>query len=762
MNPVPKALSENVTASAGSGPGEFPEDPRLVQAVQEYLSQLEAGHRPDRQEFLGRYPDLAGPLAQCLDGLELVHKAATQEKRPASALAFPADGPDESLSANALGDFQIVREIGRGGMGTVYEAVQLSLGRRVALKVLPFAATFDAKHLQRFHNEALAAARLHHTNIVPIYAVGCERGVHFYAMQLIEGHSLAEIIRQVRRETGRPETDAFAVSHAIPPGGHSLEQSAAVAPSAAADQRSSPQDTLGQVSLALSTYRSNKQREYYRAAVRLIVQAAEAVEHAHEFGIVHRDIKPANLLVDLYGRLWVTDFGLAQFHTEANLTRTGDIIGTLRYMSPEQASGQRILVDQRTDVYSLGATLYELVILEPIFPGRSSQELLHQITHDEPRAPRSLDKTVPVELETIILKCVSKNPAERYSSARELAADLERYLEDKPVLARRPGMIDRARKWSRRHPSIVAGGILLLLLSIIGLVVNNWMIAKEQAKTAKRAEEAEARLQLARRAVDEMIQLADADFDFNPSQQTLRRKLLEAALAYYQEFIEQRRDDPNAQAELEATRRRARTVLANLALMQGAWQHLLLAEPAVQDDLQLSPDQRRRIGEVIQDIGGNRARPPGDSHESNGAGRTLVEEVKAHETAIANILAPDQLCRLRQIALQATGPKALCEPEVIAALALTTDQQKRIRMIERDSFFGEREHHRTGKIPADPDRKTREQTVKAAVLQAEGVLTAQQAKRWKAMVGKPFTGPLPESFPGPPRPFEAPGSGPRR
>ena len=171
-------------------------------AVQEYLRELESGRRPDRRHWLDRYPDLAEALNQCLDGLELVHQAAP--------LASPLSGhaprlrrmQTNLLSANPLGDFQIVREIGRGGMGIVYEAVQLSLGRRVALKVLPFAATFDAKHLQRFRQEAQAAAQLHHTNIVPVYAVGCERGIHFYAMQLIEGQSLDVVVRNCVSKPG--------------------------------------------------------------------------------------------------------------------------------------------------------------------------------------------------------------------------------------------------------------------------------------------------------------------------------------------------------------------------------------------------------------------------------------------------------------------------------------------------------------------------------------------------------------------------------
>jgi hypothetical protein len=740
---------------------DLPDDPRLLAAVQEYLGALEAGGCPNRQEFLSRYPDIVEPLGQCLDGLELVHQA-TVRTLPAPAFPCPLRGEgqgegaggekpgDALLPANPLGDFQIIREIGRGGMGIVYEAVQLSLGRRVALKVLPFAAAFDAKHLQRFHHEAQAAAQLHHTNIVPVYYVGSERGVHFYAMQLIDGHSLAEVIRLLRVPSGRAEIADAARNPATHHDASDLQG------------KTTTTDTVPQVSLALSTQRSTKPGEYFRSAARLIVQAAEALEHAHQFGIVHRDIKPANLLVDSHGRLWITDFGLAQFHADAGLTQTGDILGTLRYMSPEQASGQRVILDHRTDVYSLGATLYELVTLEPIFPGRSRQELLQQILLEEPRLPRAIERTVPVELETIILKAVSKSPAERYGSAREFAADLQRYLDDKPILARRPTLFDRARKWTRRHPGLVAAGVVLLLLCIAALVINNRMIAHEEAKTAKRAAEAEARFQLARRSVDEMIRLANEELTDNPGQQTLRRRLLEAALAYYQEFIEQRRDDPDAQAELAATRDQVKAILADLAVLQGAWQHLLLTDRGVQDNLQLSEQQRARLADVFKDLGERRLEPFHDFHRLTAEERTqrIVNEVKAHEAAIAEILQPAQRARLRQIAIQARGPMAFREPDVVSALKLTSEQREQLRSLEGGMFIFRMERHRLDGPPPDPPpgrpRPPDEETLKATMAKIQQLLTTEQQLQWQDLIGEPFEGPLPRFLIGPPRPFGPP------
>ena len=382
------------------------DDPRVLEAVQQYLAELEAGRKPLRADWLARFPGIADELTSYLDVLDVVHAGAPLLQEP------PAP---ESPPAEPLGDFRIVREIGRGGMGVVYEAVQLSLGRRVALKVLPFAATLDARQLQRFKNEAQAAAQLHHTNIVPVYAVGCERGMHFYAMQLIEGRTLDAVIGELRGDAARD----------LPSTGATTENRAAA-----------HRDTSrGRHSHLLGAGRSLRDRESFRRAAQLSAQAADALEYAHEAGVVHRDIKPANLLLDAKGNLWVTDFGLAQVSTDAGLTRTGDLLGTLRYMSPEQAAGRPLEVDHRCDVYSLGATLYELLTLQPAFPGDDRQTLLHEILNDEPRPPRQIDRSIPVELETIVLKAIAKSPGDRYGTSGEFAADLRRFLEERPILA---------------------------------------------------------------------------------------------------------------------------------------------------------------------------------------------------------------------------------------------------------------------------------------------------------------------------------------
>lgn len=221
-----------------------------------------------------------------------------------------------------------------------------------------------------------------------------------------------------------------------------------------------------------SRSRSRRPSEYYRSIAELGAAVAEALDHAHEQGIIHRDVKPSNLMLDGRGKVWVTDFGLARIEADTAMTMTGDLLGTLRYMSPEQAMAKRIVVDHRTDIYSLGVTLYELLTLRPAFDGESREEILRQIAFEEPTPPRRHDPNILNELETILLKAIEKNPADRYATAADLAADLRRYVADQPVKAKRPGAINRVGKWSRRHRAAVdvfAG--VALLFAVAGPVV---------------------------------------------------------------------------------------------------------------------------------------------------------------------------------------------------------------------------------------------------------------------------------------------------
>ena len=437
-----------------SAPSQNGSEAVLAEVVEEFTRRVQASEPVDVESYVQRYPEHAERLRRLLPALALLDDLGRSSS--ASAADGLADSHEGSL-AGVLGDFRIVREVGKGGMGVVYEAEQLSLRRRVALKVLPFAATMDPRQLQRFHNEAQAAACLHHTNIVPVFSVGSERGVHFYAMQFIDGQPLSELIRQL----------------------HGLEQGIPT-----------PQPTA-EVTPLMST--GGRGRDYFRQVAELGVQAAEALDYAHQLGIVHRDIKPANLLLDGAGRLWVTDFGLAHMQqSEASLTLTGQTVGTPRYMSPEQALAKRVPIDHRTDVYSLGATLYELLTLRPAFGSENRQELLRQIAFEDPIWPRRLERAVPAELEIIVLKAMEKRPQDRYVTAQELADDLRHWLEDRPIRARRPTLLQRGCTWARRRRAVVASaGLYLLFMLIILGAAGGWILRDQGSR--KEAAERQAR-----------------------------------------------------------------------------------------------------------------------------------------------------------------------------------------------------------------------------------------------------------------------------
>jgi serine/threonine protein kinase len=755
------------------GPTPGLDDPRVVAALDEYVAALEAGHRPDRQAFLARHAAVAAALAECLEGVEALHEGSSS-----SPLAVGGPAPSAGCAPGTpLGDFRILREVGRGGMGVVYEAEQLSLGRRIALKVLPFALTLDPRQLQRFKNEARAAAQLHHAHIVPVYSVGCERGVHFYAMQYIEGRSLAEAIqglRRVARPGKAPAWDAAVVTGRRTPAGAStgpfVPHSGAVAtvlPRPAAAAAETAPEPVG----ALATAYSTNSRQFYRAVARLGAQAAEALEHAHECGVVHRDIKPANLLLDTHGKVWVTDFGLAQFSADAGLTQTGDLLGTLRYMSPEQAGGQRVL-DHRTDVYSLGATLYELLTLRPPFDGADRQTLLHQILHDEPPPLRAVDRSVPAELETIVLKALAKAPAERYATAQELADDLQRFREDRPILARPPSLAQRVRKLARRHPSVVAAGVVLCVLTAAGSLASAALIRREQVKTLaeqaktqaayvqerQRAHEAEERFLLARESVEKIVKVCQTELVNRRDLDGLRRQLLEYALVYYQKLIEQRRDDPTAQKELADTRDSVQKILADLAVLQGALQgegqFHLLDSPDVLDDLHATGTQRDQIDALLHQQKQQRRDSFNEFHRLSReeSDRRFLDLTRASAAAFEKVLTPDQLRRLRQIDLQLQGPRAFEDPQVTTALKLTAAQKEKIRAIQAETFPcgpGGPPGHRSPGDGQGPGERG-----ESAVTKIKKLLTDEQAQCWQELTGKPFQGSAPPPFgPPPDHPF---------
>jgi WD40 repeat protein/serine/threonine protein kinase len=480
--------------------------------VCEVSAKLEAGEGVDLDAIAVEHPEHADRLRKLLPTLEAMAELGHSDSG-LFATSAASRGPAEPKTG-VLGDYRILREIGRGGMGVVYEAEQVSLRRKVALKVLPFAAMLDQRQLQRFQKEARAAASLRHPNIVQVHFVGCERAVHFYAMDYIEGQTLAELITHLRRleaSGGKIPQDAEkAVSDLADTltSGRFASPNACSAPNVptAADMHEQTPggtaETKRTPHAAISTERSTKSAAYFRSIAEIGVQVAEALDHAHEHGVVHRDVKPANVILDNGGKPWVTDFGLARIDSPSpaagegrgeglTLTVTGDLLGTVRYMSPEQALAKRIVVDHRTDVYSLGATLYELLTLQPVFSGQDRQELLRQIAFEEPKSPRKLNKAIPEELEIIVTKAMAKNPAERYDTAQELADDLRRFLEYRPILARRLSFPFRLSRWCKRNPIAAALIALLVFLAVAGpaVAVNQSYLASAHMKASERADE---------------------------------------------------------------------------------------------------------------------------------------------------------------------------------------------------------------------------------------------------------------------------------
>jgi predicted nucleic acid-binding Zn ribbon protein len=474
-----------------------------------------------------------------------------------------------------------------------------------------------------------------------------------------------------------------------------------------------------------------------------MAQAAEALEYAHQQGIIHRDIKPANLLIDVRGNVWITDFGLAHFHVDSGLTQTGDLLGTVRYMSPEQASGQRVVLDHRTDVYSLGATFYELLTLQPVFGGSSRQSLLLQVLNRDPRPLRAIDRNIPAELETIVLKSLAKTPADRYATAQDLADDLHRFLRDEPIRARRPSLVEHVRKWARRHPVVIGSVVLMMFVLLLVSLLSNWLItqANDRANTALheerlRSEEAEKRFLQARGAVDLLIEVSEEELA-NRGPLNLRKRLLEAALGYYQDFITQRRGDPSAQADLIAVEKRIKKVLDDLSLLEGAGQLILLSDHRIQDDLELTDPQRKQIEAIDQHFSQRRR----DALE-NFARLTLaqrrqrfLELARTNDQSMRAILTVGQLKRLDQVALQLQGPGAFGQSEVIASLRLTDAQRQAIRQIEDEAFAAQWGRHHSG---GRPSASSREATMRATMEKTLALLTPAQLASWKELIGGPL------------------------
>jgi WD40 repeat protein/serine/threonine protein kinase len=488
--------------------------------AEEFMARKCRGEKPTLSEYAAKYPDLADDIRDLFPALVVMEDLAD------SSLA--ATGPHEVKGVaplNQLGDYRILREVSRGGMGVVYEAEQESLGRRVALKVLPPHVLNDSQQVRRFEREARAAARLHHTNIVPVFGVGSDQGMHYYVMQFIQGLGLDEVLEELKRlrkaspaspaspaSRGRqpPEERPDNLPGADAPGsqGNISEIARSLATGAFALtapvlQPGSPDSSSTRLpgGSALSSV-SESDANYWRSVARIGVQVAEALDYAHSQGILHRDIKPSNLLLDMRGTVWVTDFGLAKAASpaaasperepgEGDITHTGDIVGTIRYMAPERFSGQS---DARADVYALGLTLYELLALKPAYTEHDRAKLMQQVLHNEPPPLRRVNPAIPRDLETIVHKAMTREPERRYQTPHALAEDLQRFIEDRPIQARRTSTRERFWRWCRRNPVVacLSAALALVFLTGFGGVAWKWREAERQKDIAQSAEVGEA------------------------------------------------------------------------------------------------------------------------------------------------------------------------------------------------------------------------------------------------------------------------------
>lgn len=447
---------------------------RVATILESCLFALEHGERLSPEELIEAHPDLAEPLGKCLTALMTLHAAVHGEAVPTES-----DLPSPGVR---LGDYVLEEQIGRGGMGVVYRARQISLDRPVALKLLPNSHLLSPTQLRRFLLESRAAAGLQHDNIVPVFAVGQEKDIHYFAMQLINGCSLEKV-----------------------------------------DYRTWSQDGC-------------------REAIKAAIDLTDALAHAHACGIIHRDIKPSNLILDEQSKVWIGDFGLAMCKSETRLTMSGDLVGTMNYMSPEQSKGRP--VDERTDLYSLGATLYELVTGKVVFPGQNRVDVFRSIEFDEPIAPRKINPQCPYDFETVLLKALSKSRDDRYPSAVAMHADLVRVLHGQAIEGRRPTLIQRGWRWSQRHRSIVAVATIGALATCTATTVGAIQVLLAQNKLAATRVESQSNLAMAdnnywqgrnlvQRWNKEVVQkLADI-----PGAEALHASMLADTIDYYQSFL---------------------------------------------------------------------------------------------------------------------------------------------------------------------------------------------------------------------------------
>lgn len=518
----------------------------LDDVLDEILERAQRGERLDVESLCEAQPEIADDLRRLLPSLLIMEGVKPVPEHQSDRTA---DMPPPQQ----LGEYRILGEIGRGGMGVVYEAEQMSLGRNVALKVLPHLSARDETAVRRFEREARAAARLHHTNIVPVFDVGQSGDTCYYTMQLIRGASLDAVLEKLPQlrdnsDTGPAPTSSGQIwsvdAHGPNSSSDDLNSRIAVSllngrfrpknfidsstPSAAASDQRSGSDARIPSTVRVSarsspqfqanlSMKDRRRHRYWRSVARIGLQAAEALAYSHAHGVVHRDIKPANLILDEDGIVWITDFGLAMTE-DSGMTQTGDVLGTLRYLPPERFDGE---CTERSDVYALGITLYELLAFRPAFGASNRLRLIEAIRNGKPAALRQRDRQIPRDLETIVLKACDREPASRYQSAVELHDDLGRFLSDEPIQARRASIVEQTVRWARRNQRL-AGSLLTIAVLLALFAAGASLAFFRESKFLHESEVANSRLQRQLYAYE--IQLAAEAYQAN-NVEVVRKRL---------------------------------------------------------------------------------------------------------------------------------------------------------------------------------------------------------------------------------------------
>ncbi|MDB4534577.1 tetratricopeptide repeat protein, partial [Vicingaceae bacterium] len=515
--------------------------------AEEFLARYRSGETPTPSEYAEQYPEFSKQIRELFPTLLMMENFSPQ--KAGSTDPGLTREEDQGPMPEHLGEYRILRMIGRGGMGVVYEAVHQSLGRHVALKVLPSSRLDGNVSRERFRREAVAAAQLHHTNIVPVFDVGEFEGAPYYAMQFIKGRSLDAVVSQRRawrssqggdrRRTLPVDADPTELKN-----GSSDLDGQQIAEPASAGSTNGNRRTNRTESSAASVLSFESGSQYFKSVTKAGIQVADALEYVHSHDILHRDIKPSNLILDEEDRIWITDFGLAKTTGSDDLTQTGGIVGTLRYMAPERFSG---LATPASDIFSLGATLYELLTAHPAFAADDRLRLIEQIQHDDPPRPRKIDPRIPVDLETIVLKAMEKDPNRRYPAAKDLANDLSRWLRLEPISARPISAVGRVVRWAQRRPLVASLLTTIVILTITGfsVITWKWQEADHQRMIAEKNSE---RAQSIVYEFYSEVAKKWGPLHRTPGTQELRQRLLDKAKVYFSTFLN---ESPTASTEYQ-------------------------------------------------------------------------------------------------------------------------------------------------------------------------------------------------------------------